>query len=304
MTNCTFYREKLYDCVKFLLYGIPLLILCACSGNHDDSLQNKLLQERDSLKNAAVKSQQQIKDMNDYFVSISDCIDSIAIQEQILLVSVDPETNRRYSKLEMRHRLMMLSEIIARQRERIKFLTDSLHSKSDSSKYQSLSKMVAYLTIQLDEKENKINQLIAEINSKNRSIAQLSENVEHLKNTVDEISLLNKGLEEAVVEQTRIINEGHVLIGTAKELQDLGILTKGSLFKKSKLNVDNVKLSLCQAVDISRVSQIPLNSKNPKILTSVPKGSYRFENDGSGKILIIENASSFWSLSNILIIQL
>ncbi len=82
-------------------------------------------------------------------------------------------------------------------------------------------------------------------------------------------------------------------------------MIKGNLLKKAKFNADNVNLGNCETVDISKVRNIPLNSKKPKILSPVPSGSYKIvENQDGGKILVINDPTSFWSLSNILVIQL
>ncbi len=157
----------------------------------------------------------------------------------------------------------------------------------------------------MEVKEARINSLLVEINNKNKDIAQLTTHVNNLKSEVTEINKKNEMLSTAVVEQTKMLNEGRILIADKKKLQEIGVLTKGNLIKKSKFNPNNVNLEYYETVDISQVRTIPLNSKKPKILTPVPSGSYKIDNgqDG-GKILIISDPTAFWSLSNILVIQL
>lgn len=280
-------------------------IIPGCGKKEDTAAIEKLQSERDSLLQVSNLQNQKIENMNTYFTEISDCIDSISEQEQILLVSVNPETNRKYSSAEMRQRLKLLSEILTRQRERIKSLTDSLYHTNDSSGYKRISKMVDYLSQQLDIKEHRINSLLAEINTKNKDIAQLTSNINALKSEVSEVNKKNEILSTAVVSQTKMLNEAYVLIGDKKKLQEIGILTKGNLLKKSKFNPDNVNLGYCETVDISKERNIHLNSKKPKILSPVPSGSYKIvENQDGGKTLEINDPKTFWSLSNILVIQL
>lgn len=165
--------------------------------------------------------------------------------------------------------------------------------------------MVDYLSQQLEAKEARINSLLVEINNKNKDIAQLTANVDALKSEMTEVNKKNEMLSTAVVEQTKMLNEGHVLIGDKKKLQEIGILTKGNLLKKSKFNPDNVNLGYCETIDISQIRNIPLNSKKPKILSPVPSGSYNIvDAQDGGKMLVINDPTSFWSLSNILVIQL
>lgn len=296
-----FYKTKALLGFVWLITGF----LLGCSHNENLTDISGLLTERDSLLQINNVQSQQLQDMNFYFSEISECLDSITEQESILLVSVDPETNQRYSRAEMRHRLSLLSGIISRQRERIHVLTDSLNRGKDKGNFNNLSKMVEYLSQQIDEKEGRINSLLSEISNKNRDIAKLTASVNDLQTQVSEATAKNEMLSTAVTQQTKILNECYVLIGDKKKLQEVGVLTKGNLLKKSKFNPDNINLSYCQTVDISRVREIPLNSKKPKILSIVPSSSYDIvDNNNGGKLLIIKDATSFWSLSNILVIQL
>lgn len=294
--------------IFFLLLSfvsLSCVILPSCGRKDDTEVIDKLTSERDSLLQVSAMQNHKIESMNTYFTEISDCLDSISEQEQILLVSVNPETNRKYSAAEMRQRLKLLSGILVRQRERIKNLTDSLYHTKDSSGFKRLSKMVDYLSQQLEIEEDRINSLLAVINNKNQDIAKLNSNINALKSEVSEANKKNEMLSTAVVTQTKMLNEAHILLGDKKRLQELGILTKGNLLKKSKFNPDNVNLGNCETVDISKVRNIPLNSKKPKILSPVPSGSYKIvENQDGGKILVINDPTSFWSLSNILVIQL
>lgn len=262
-------------------------------------------QERDSLVNVAHDSKQQLADLNKYFITISKCLDSITEQENVLLVSIDHETNSRYSKAELRNRLNLLSDIIGRQKERIKELTDSLHQDKSNREYDNLLKMVDYLSQQIDIKEARINSLLVEINNKNKDIVKLTASVNNLQTQVSKTKEQNEVLSTTVVKQTNILNKSYILIGDKDMLKEIGVLTKGNLLRKSKFNPDNINLSYCQAIDNSKLREIPLDSKKPKILSAVPSNSYKIIDNGNGmKTLIINDPSSFWSLSNVLIIQL
>lgn len=297
-------RAKTIGAKYFIIILVSILGLYSCNTNDKNVILERLQAENDSLKIDAEKSRIYIDDMNSYFSSISECLDSISEQESLLLLSVNPETNERYSKAEINQRLNLLSDILIRQREKIKCLSDSLSSNGDTVATEGLTKMVRFLTAQLENRENQIKTLKKEINENKKSINILKSNIEDLSSELSLVSEQNKSLEKAVIEQTQIINEGYILIGDKKSLQQMGVMTKGSVFEKSKLDANNVNLSQCQAVDISKATQIPLNSKKPKILTANPSDSYKIEDSGDVKILIITNPNKFWSLSNLLVIQL
>lgn len=289
-----------------ILIGILLLPigLNSCNSGNNITDMEKLQAENDSLQLYAEKSKQYINDMNSYFSSISECLDSISEQENLLLLSVNPETNKRYSKEEINQRLNLLSEILTRQRDKIRSLSDSLGMRRDTIATEGLSKMVKYLTSQLENRENQIQTLKKEITENKRNINLLKSNIKDLNTELSSVNEQNKSLSNAVVAQTQIINEGYVLMGDKKKLQQMGVMTKGSIFKKSQFDANRINLSECQSVDISKATQIPLYSKKPKVLTANPTDSYRIEDRGDIKILIINNPNKFWSLSNILVIQL
>ena len=277
--------------------------LASCGGG--DGVQTaELERQRDSLCSLAEERGTQIDRMSSYFDSVASCLDSIAVNEHLLLPVIDPETNRPYSRVEVRERLELLAELISRQRERIRQLTDSLSNAGNSPGGAGLSNTVLYLTQQLDEKESKLTALMAELNDRNRSIRELNQRIGALSDELQQKSEQNAALTEAVTTQSEIINETYVLIGSKKQLQQAGALTKGGLFKKSSFSASTINVSMCQKVDIRQFNEIPLNSRNPKILSGAPAGSYHWQSTTDGKILVIDNVPAFWSLSNILVIQL
>lgn len=247
----------------------------------------------------------QIDQLTGFFDSLSTYIDSISMQEDLIFNIVDIEGRQRMSRPEMRRRLESLANTIARQRDRIRLLTDSLNAVGDPEKYASLSSTVMYLTEQLAEKEKKVNQLMAELNKRDRSLRELTQSYNEVQEQLTEATAQNEVLSNAVVEQSTALNETYILIGTQKELKDWGVLSKGGFLKKSKFNAGAIDLSLCQRVDIRNVTELPLKSKKPKIHTAVPDGSYHWVSRANDMVtLVIDDATTFWSLSNVLVIQL
>ncbi len=108
--------------------------------------------------------------------------------------------------------------------------------------------------------------------------------------------------EEVLVQQDALLNEGYVKIGSKAELKAAGLLTGGFL-KKNKVDMSSIDKSLFQKVDIRHVTEIPIPSKKPKLLSPAPADSYHFETDGGSSTLVITNPTRFWSVSNFLIIQ-
>ncbi len=276
-------------------------------GGVDKSEYDRLLAERDSIAAAADKSGAEAAELQAYLGDIATCVDSISSQERMLTLKVDPETGRAYSRREIVDRIRTFADIISRQRARIAALTDSLnnaHGAAASEKVERLTKMVAFLNAQLAAKEAEMQQLQQELATSKRSIADLTRNVASLNETNSTLTQENETLDRTVAEQTERMNEGYFMAKSKKELEQMGIL-KGGFLKKATFNAGNVNTSMCQKVDIRHFNDVTLNTKKPKLLSQAPANSYTFEKiDKEHYRLVILDTMAFWSLSNVVIIQL
>ena len=289
--------------IKCSLYLLSVLLLISCGNDASGDRTSQLENERDSLRVIAETNQKDLDRMTSFFNEVAACIDSINEQESILAAQVDIETNRRYSSKEIAQRLNQLSEIITGQRQRITELVDSLNNRVDTIRTSGLRSTIAYLSAQLAHKEDQIRKLRTQISGQQRNISKLSEEVENLTETIQGLSTQNTTLTEAVKYQTEIINEAYVLVATKQQLKSMGIIEGGGFLKSSKINLGNVNKSNCSKVDIAIFRELPLQSRNIKILSPAPESSYYIQRSGDSSTLVISDATAFWSLSNVLVIQ-
>ena len=76
-------------------------------------------------------------------------------------------------------------------------------------------------------------------------------------------------------------------------------LSKGDVLKNGDFNKDYFT-----PIDIRYDKEIKLYSKNAKVLTTHPAGSYALEKDSNGQYEIhITNPTKFWSVSKYLVVQ-
>lgn len=269
------------------------LALVSCSNNQENGLME--LQTRiDSLEVANASLSEQHQDVSEFLDIINESLDSIAEQEHFILSSDKGVEGRRRSKAEQKQRLKEFADFLARQRERIALLEDSLTNKGKD--FEKLSHLIGYLNKQLDDKNRMIASLQKELETGKKQISSLNEKVEELTST-------NEALQEAVVVQTEIINEGFFLVGSKKDLKAAGLLTGSGLFSKKKLDVSNFANAGFTKVDISKFTELTINSTTIKLLTSMPENSYHIVQEGNQCRLIITDPTSFWSVSNYLVIQ-
>ena len=99
--------------------------------------------------------------------------------------------------------------------------------------------------------------------------------------------------------QDAMLNQCYMVVGSKKDLEKKGVVKKGRLIAQNAL--DRSKFS---KVDIRRFVELTFSAKRPRILTDMPENSYELTTDGDGNFtLSIINPTTFWSVSNYLVIQ-
>lgn len=282
---------------RIFFYSLILLFVC-CKGETSDV--EKLTAQRDSLQTVSNEKQQNLENLYMFVNEVSMGLDSIAFQEGLINNS-GPE-GHRMTREELRENLKELSQILARHRARIAMLEDSLHIKGANT--EGLRKIVNHLNNQLAAKENTIKQLQTELSNKNANIASLQSRVRNLGGEVERLDKQNKMQQRALTIQSEIINEGFIKIASRKELKKLGIL-KGGFLRAKKLDPSALNQDNFNRINISTFTEVTIQSKKPKILTTMPASSYIMTPNGNGTTtLTITNPSQFWSSSNFLVISL
>ena len=273
-----------------------LLLLCSCGGRGIDA--TRFLAERDSIKNVTERQQQELNELDSVMSIVAISLDSILQTEQQLYY---PQEGRKLSRKDVLNNLEQFKELLERQRRTITSLQDSLQNRGGNT--DKLMRIIDFLNLELAEKDQTIQNLRNEISQKNKSITKLEKDVVVLQENVAILDEKTKVQEQALVVQDEIINEGYVKIGSKKELQEAGILSKGSIFSKRKLNYDALKKEDFMKVDMRNFTEIPIKSESIKILTAMPEDSYVVVKAGDSVVLRIVNPTSFWSISYFLVIQ-
>lgn len=278
----------------FIFFLIPVCILSSCAGKNGKGASSD-----SDIDSILVENRQ----LNSFISALSVSIDSIALQEGYILDSSERDGIKVPTKIQVMENLSLFKDLIERQRRNIEMLQDSLRNISSASS-EKVRKIISFYKKQLDEKDCMIAQLQEELDNKNADISKLSDRISSLSSDVSDLSLRNKEQEEALKVQDNIINECYVIMGTKKELQEAGILSSSSIFKKKQLNVSNFNPDAFNKVDIRNFTEVVINGKKPEILTQMPTDSYSLEKvDKDSYILSILDPTLFWSVSNYLVIQ-
>ncbi len=289
--------------ILFMAGACILLNLCSCVENSGKykALQAKL----DSLQ---VSHNVQGAELDELFATINEIeqgLSSIRESESILSVqTADGIEIQEGSKEQLKKDVQAIQDAIKNYQSEIKKLQNDKRLQSSQFKkrlaamqkeLKEKSAIIETISKQLEEKE-------AQIVIKDKQIASLDQTVSNLKEEVSNLSTEGNRLKEKVASQEAEIYSVYYIVGTKPELIEAGVMTKGGLFKSSKVSYQAEKDAFVR-IDLREISQINTNAGKAKVMSIHPKGTYAFvENDGE-MVLNISDPEKFWEQTKYLVIQ-
>lgn len=282
----------------FLTVGMALTSFSSCGSGENKS---SLLAERDSLREENKQQALIVDGLNATLDEISMMMDSITIHEDRLFLANNSSNEVTSSRDVIRNNIRQFELMLNRQKDRVKELEAKL--KESGANSSRLEKVIRQMKQQIEQKDNEIAELRSQLDDSRRSIEKLRGHVTRLNTQVSDLNQKNAEQDETISMQDKMINECYYLVASKKELKAMGIVSGGSLFKKSKTNLGNISNSAFTPVDIRQFQSLHVNAKKAKLLSPAPVNSYSFEKDRGGWTLTITDATAFWSVSNYLVIQ-
>ena len=286
-----------YSFAVFFLTALCLMTACGGKGTGEGN------PEADSLRMELSDRMAEMSEMDLFLDAVNASMDSVIDMDGKVLRTLGESSVSR--KQQILNNIEAYKQILQRQRERLALLEEKLKANGDvNAKNEKLMKTIGSLKKQLEEKDKAIVELTQELTKRNYDIKTLKGHVEKLNTQVAELQEETKQQEEALVTQSNMMNEAYVCIGSKKELKEAGLLSGGTLFKKSKLDLSQVNASAFQKIDIRHSKTFKIPGKKVSILTQMPAGSYTITDNGDGtSTLTITDATRFWSVSNYLVVR-
>ena len=283
---------------KLLLFSVCLAVLSSCgnmgrndaSKSENESLQAELA-ERDAQLNSLMEA---FNEVQEGFRLINEAENRVDLQAGAVEgVSVADK---------IREDKRFITEKLQANRERIAELEAELKNSHYAS--SQMKKAVANLNKELLAKTQQIETLQMELASKNIRIAELDDAVARLSKDISDLKADNEVKAALVQAQDKALNAAWFVFGTNSELKEQKIVTKKFLQKKKVLENDDFNKNYFTQIDIRKDKEIKLYSKDAKLLTSHPDGTYEFVKDKKGTLTLkILNPNSFWSISRYLVIE-
>lgn len=278
-----------------LLLSSAVFSIVSCGGKTDKSNP-----EADSLRNVISANMAEVDEMNLFLDAVNTSMDSVVNMEgTILRTSKESPLSR---KEQIRQNLEAYKMMLERQRERIAILEEKL--KDGDANAKKMLQTIQALKKQIKEKDQAIVELTQELEKRKFDIATLKSHVDKLNTNVAQLTEEKAEQEKALEAQSDMLNEAYFIMGSKKELKKAGLMTGGSLFKKSKLDMTKVNASAFKKLDIRNVKTFKIPAKSCAVLTQMPANSYKVSDNGDGtSTLTITDATRFWSVTNYLVIK-
>ncbi|MCC7502454.1 MAG: hypothetical protein IT229_07980 [Flavobacteriales bacterium] len=253
--------------------------------------------ETERLKNELQGRDSLIGEMALSFDDIEKNIMLMDQREKVLSETAEGELNMDKRKKMVRD-LQLMNGLMLESRERIADLTKRL----DKSKVETggLRKKLKALDLMLASRDSSIASMKDELLARDFKIEQVNEQLTAIE--------LEVAKQEAYIEQqTNEMNTAWYVVGTSKELEDQGVVTRtGGLIgigKTAAVNGD-VANDRFKEVDVRQTSRVPLGVKKAHLVTEHPKGSYSIVEEGDVlAYLEIKDPTAFWRLSKYMVVE-
>ena len=283
--------------MKKLIYVVAIALTFTACDNRQAEI-DQANRQKDSLASIINERDSSLNDFLTSFNDIEKNLDSIARKQNAINVNVESQGElKKSSKDRINDNINAINQLMNENRAKIAELSKKL--KNSGNKMAHYETMIQMLNEQISQKDRELVELNDKLNSLNTEVAQLH-------TSVDTLTLTTVAQAKKIDEQTTSLHTAYYVVGKSKDLQTMKVIDKtGGLLgigKSSKLssNFDNGKFT---RIDYATTNTIPVDSKDAKIITAHPPGSYMLNREKDKVVSIsITNAEKFWSASKYLVV--
>ncbi|MBI5008939.1 MAG: hypothetical protein HZB98_04690 [Bacteroidia bacterium] len=191
-----------------------------------------------------------------------------------------------------------INSLLEQNKKKIASLNAQL--KKSGGTITALQVKVAELEASMKKSESEISDLKTTLADKNFEIEQLNAEMTEMQVTIEQ-------RDAEIVNKTAELNKAYYAYGTFKELKAKGIVTKEGGFiglgKKISL-IENFPDSAFTLINITETKSIPVNSKDAKLITEHPAGSYELiRKNNIVESVEIKDPAQFWKISKYAVVE-
>lgn len=279
------------------LATIPLLFT-SCHQKEKDAQAQK---RADSLQSIIDSKDGEIDALFDVLNQIEDNLTAVTDKYSKVQQLRSGGVENNNVKGEITDQITTIESMLADNKTKLAGLNATIKKQGKENK--QLQEFVAKLEERIANQETQISQLLTELENNKIVIKGLNENINTLNHS-------NQEKDAYIARQTAEANKAYFVVGTYKELKEIGIVTKSGGFiglgKKQNTNAD-MNTENFTMIDRTKVTTITINKKKAVVISKHPQGSFELVMDESNPAvaayLKILNPASFWKYTDYLVIS-
>lgn len=278
---------------KVMMAFSAALVLFSCGENTNayKELQAKL----DSVTRINDSYEADLAETDSLVANVLTNFQDISTAEKMIDVNPHGEMSQT-QKERIKNNVTLINDKLRASTEALDALTQKLAAGGTENK--RLRHTIAALKKDLEVQRQRIIALTEELQRKDLAIGALDSIVTTLGQDVERLNETTAKQASTLATQDKEMHTVRYCVGTKSDLKDFKLLQGG------RLVTDGADLSYFTTADQRKLSQIPLYSRDAKILTTHPASSYVLIADGEKNLTLnIKDHKAFWSASRMLVIQ-
>lgn len=278
---------------KVMMAFSAALVLFSCGENTNayKELQAKL----DSVTRINDSYEADLAETDSLVANVLTNFQDISTAEKMIDVNPRGEMSQT-QKERIKNNVTLINDKLRASTEALDALTQKLAAGGTENK--RLRHTIAALKKDLEVQRQRIIALTEELQRKDLAIGALDSIVTNLGQDVERLNETTAKQASTLASQDKEMHTVRYCVGTKSDLKDFKLLQGG------RLVTDGADLSYFTTADQRKLSQIPLYSRDAKILTTHPASSYVLIADGEKNLTLnIKDHKAFWSASRMLVIQ-
>lgn len=286
--------------LSLMLLAVVPLLFASCKG--EDPEKAAAIKRADSLQTIVDAKDGEIDALFEVLNEIETNLSEISARYSQVnaLKQRNPEMNSRV-KGQITDQLAVIENMLSQNRQKIATLNAKISNLGQEN--SKLQEFIDNLNTRIAEQETQIGELMNELTISKATIQQLSDNVSSLTQS-------NKEKDDYIAYQTSEANKAYYIVGSYKELSEMGIVSKSGGFigiGKKQNTSENMDVSKFQTIDRTKVTTISINQRKAQVISKHPEGSYELvydENDAKKvACLTIKDVNAFWRFTDYLVVS-
>jgi len=285
--------------ISFVILLVVAIIAFSLYSRDHKKLLSLMEEQKVSLTDKITARDSVISEWITTFDDIEKNIALIKEKEKIITFNSSNSEIPTDKKMQVLEDIKYINTLLEQNKKKIASLTAQL--KKSGGTLKVLQDKITVLEASMKQNEAEISELKTALVDKNFEVEQLNVQMTVMQDTIAQ-------KDEKISTQTYEMNKAFYAVGTYKELNTKGLLTKEGGFiglGRTETLTGNFPDDAFIQIDITVTKSIAVDSKSAKLISDHPAGSYEFI-AGSNKNIVsleIKDPAAFWKVSKYAVVE-